>query len=167
VSSLAFSPDGAMLVSAGKWDEAVRLWDPKTGTSLGTLGGYGVILGRAISPGGTIFVSADDKIQLWDVRSGQVVRTLEGHTRDVYSLALSANGRTLASTQAWDNSIWIWDVATGQHLRTIASYVDGLALSPDGRMVTSGYEIYDVQTGEMRHDLRKGLIGERYGAVFF
>ncbi len=38
VSSLAYSPDGKVLASAG-YDNAVRIWDPVTGKELRKLGG--------------------------------------------------------------------------------------------------------------------------------
>src|SRR5262249_31492236 len=40
VSSVAFAPDGASLVSGG-WDGSVKLWDAETGHQLDTLAGQG------------------------------------------------------------------------------------------------------------------------------
>ena len=68
VTSLAFSPDGRRLVSAGL-DEAVKLWDTRTGQEALTLRGHtGVIRGVAFSPDGRLLAATGDDgtITIWD-----------------------------------------------------------------------------------------------------
>src|SRR5260370_29679915 len=67
--------------------------------------------------------------------------TLKGHTDTVESLAISPDGKTLASGSA-DNSVKLWDVATGQNTTTLkeeAPYLwRSVAFSPDGKTLASG-----------------------------
>jgi WD40 repeat protein len=67
--------------------------------------------------------------------------TLQGHTREVLSLAFSADGKILASGSA-DQSAKLWDVATGANTTTLkeagAYGWCTVALSPDGKTLASG-----------------------------
>src|SRR5438270_7934063 len=58
------------------------------------------------------------------------------HVRDVWSVAFSPNGKTLASGSS-DRTIRIWDVASrkqlGQPLRGHTDRVGSVAFSPDGK----------------------------------
>ena len=77
---------------------------------------------------------------LWDVASGQLVRTLEGHTDRVASVAFSPDGRLLASGSV-DGTVWLWDAPTGALLRTLEGHtwvVTSVAFAPDGRLLASG-----------------------------
>ncbi len=52
-------------------------------------------------------------IKLWDVDTGKNTATLKGHTKVVYSVSFSPDGKTLASG-SYDKSIKLWDVAAGK-----------------------------------------------------
>ena len=64
----------------------------------------------------------------------------EGHTRKVYSVAFSPDGKTLASG-CDDHTIKLWDVATGKNIATLSGHTNGVrsvAYSPDGKTLASG-----------------------------
>ncbi len=63
-----------------------------------------------------------------------------GHTREIWSIAVSPNGRTLASGGT-DHTIKLWEVSSGQMLRTLTGHKDwiySVAFSSDGRTLASG-----------------------------
>src|SRR5262249_24764864 len=71
VESLAFSPDGAFLVS-GSNDSTVRVWDLETGLEAGGLRGHtDQIDGIALAPNGRTLATAsrDKTVRLWEIRS--------------------------------------------------------------------------------------------------
>ena len=84
--------------------------------------------------------SDDNTVRLWDVQTGEQLRTLEGHTDGVTSVAFSPDGNTLASGSD-DNTVRLWDVQTGEQLRTLEGHtgsVNSVAFSPDGSTLASG-----------------------------
>jgi len=68
-----------------------------------------------------------------------VIRTFEGHTSGVTSVAFSPDGKLLASG-SYDGTIKLWEVATGSLVRTLYGHtwvVNSVAFSPDGRLLAS------------------------------
>ena len=73
---------------------------------------------------------------------GAAVRTLEGHTNGVYSVAVSPDGQHIVSG-SWDNTVRVWRLADGAAVRTLeghTSIVFSVAVSPDGQHIVSGLE---------------------------
>ena len=83
------------------------------------------------------------------------LKTLEGHTDEVYSVAYSPDGTKIVSG-SHDNTIKIWDANTGQCLKTLEGHsldVNSVAYSPDGTKIISGsydntIKIWDANTGQ-------------------
>jgi WD40 repeat protein len=63
-----------------------------------------------------------------------------GHTSNVYDVAISPDGKTLASASC-DRTVKLWDVATGKELATLKGHavdVWCVGFSPDGKLLASG-----------------------------
>ena len=56
-------------------------------------------------------------MKLWNVQSGECVRTLEGHSSGVMSVAWSGDSLTLASGSL-DNTVKLWNMQSGECIAT-------------------------------------------------
>ena len=80
--------------------------------------------------------------------------SLEGHTAVVSSVAITADGKTLASG-SYDTTIKFWDTATGKETATLRGHrggVHSVAFTPDGKTLASGSQddtvrLWDVDKG--------------------
>jgi len=108
--------------------EATARWTP-------TLRGLveGVAPGPvALSPAGDELYAAapDNRVRAWEVATGEPGFTFEGHTEPVRLLAISRNGRRLATVAGEAEGI-VWDVATG---RALAHFPDRTNLSEQAQL---------------------------------
>src|SRR5262249_41648035 len=119
-TSVAFSPDGALLVSGGR-DRPVKLWRGSDGALVNTFS-HGIrVISVAVSPDGQVIASGSSSgdIKLWRVWDGALLGTLTGHTDNVFSLAFSSDGATLASGGG-DESVRLWSVPGRSLIRVIS-----------------------------------------------
>ncbi|KAB8076271.1 WD40-repeat-containing domain protein [Aspergillus leporis] len=116
--------------------------------------------------------SDDGTITIWDAKTGAVVRTLEGHSDSVQSVAFSCEGQTLASGSR-DRTIKIWDTKIGTELQMLEGHSDSVqsvAFSHDGQTLASGscdctIKPWDTKTGtEMQ--ILKGHLDSVQSVVF-
>ena len=82
-----------------------------------------------------------------------LLRTLEGHASNVFSVAVTPDGQRAVSASE-DNNLTVWDLATGRALRTLQGHstpVQGVAVTPDGKRAVSAswdkaLKVWDLET---------------------
>src|SRR5581483_8412426 len=119
----AFSPDGRLLAT-GATDAVVRLWDPATGQEQRALRGHANwVTGLLFAPDGrTLYsVSWDKTVKRWDPASGEERPVVEDAGRHAH-VALSPDGRLLASAGGRDGTVYLTEVATGRRLHALAGH---------------------------------------------
>ena len=125
-------------------------------------------------------------VHIWDIPDRKLNLTLKGHTDKVNALALTRNGKMLASGSD-DGTIQLWDISIGiPTLSLPAGKTGALAFSNDGKILASAnnsdsIQLWDVTTGRQWTSLKSqnGYItvlafstdgkilasGDRYGAI--
>ncbi len=119
--------------------------------------------GLAVVGNQVISAGYDGRLIWWDIETRARVRDVQAHERWIRNLAVSPDGRTLA-TVADDMLCKLWDAETGEPLRTLAghepttphhfpSMLYAVAFSPDGKAVATGDKvgrilIHDPATGD-------------------
>jgi WD40 repeat protein len=198
VDVVAFNPAGTQLAT-GCHDGRVRIFDVAKGSVVREIQAH-VVMNKpsavyclAWTADGKQLISGseDRSLKLWNAADGKMVREFKayeakkfekGHTDSVISLALSPDGKTLASCD-WAHAIKIWNVADGSVLRELSNphlksdvppeppkahpgVVFALRFTPDGKRLVSiggaprlrGYlAIWNVADGKLLHGGEQSL----------
>lgn len=145
ILSVAIARDGRTIAS-GSVDKTARLWDVRTGQTFILQGHNSIIWSVAFSPCGGMLATGswDGTVKVWDVKNGKCLRTLEGNTNWIWSVAFLDND-TLASTSA---DLRLWNVHTGECKRILLEDRGGIqavAPSPDSQYLAVSSQRSEVQ----------------------
>ena len=171
---------------------AVRIYDARTLKGVAAYRVRGAQpTGVALSPDGTRVVIGCDggEVRVWDRVAAREVATLRElceapfdiHRPVAHLLAFSPDGETLAAANArpFDSQTlrrvawWRWPSCEPLHAKPVQTHSDpaDLHFSPDGRQLFTGQYgkavVWDVATGEVRHEYTPGSGSQQATAVAF
>jgi WD40 repeat protein len=165
---VAFLPDGTLVTAGLNPEQAVFLWNARTGRLVRALkapqkGGTHAL---AVTPNGKMlatgwFVEAGVMLLIWDSETGRLlhqVRMKSAKPDAIWCLAFSPNSKMLASAHA-DQKVRLWDPASGEQLRVIetkSGEIQRLRFSPDGKLLgTAGAKAVVLWDPDMGNEVRR------------
>jgi WD40 repeat protein len=115
--------------------------------------------GRSIVSG-----SVDKSVRVWDAATGRERRRLEGHSWHVADVAVSPDGKLVASAGTDDKTVRIWDLEKGstRHVIEGPEVAEGVAFSPDGKLLATSWwdghiRFYERDTWKCERDVTVAL----------
>lgn len=170
VLSVAFSPDGKTLATAG-YKRArqenvnpygiLKVWSTEGWRELANLDAQRLTaFAVAFSPDGqTLAAATNGGVEVWDLTARKLVARLT-QTTLAFSVAFSRDGKTLAFVDGWGDSVVLWDLESHRELRVLKGNdvpTGSVAFSPDGKILAMAgsaapgrveVAVYNLATGE-------------------
>jgi WD40 repeat protein/serine/threonine protein kinase len=132
LEAVAFSPDGALLASAGE-DREIRVWRLGSSEPPRTLTGHEqTVYGLDFSPDGRLLASAsaDRTVRLWDLGTGWPIRVLGETGFQLRRLRFSPDGKRLA-VSGLGGGVHLYEVSTGRRQLVLGAEEGTLGLAFD------------------------------------
>ncbi|MGC1377647.1 MAG: WD40 repeat domain-containing protein, partial [Anaerolineales bacterium] len=165
IYALAASPDGKLLASAGT-DRIIRIWnlEARTNNMMPIPGHVDWVYDLTFTSDSQTLISvgADHTIRLWDTQYGRSQMVLNGANDVVNGVAVSPDGRSLASASN-DGLVRTWDISlTGSYevwTRELGDHVHDVRVSPDGKLVAAAVingdvDLLNTATGQVVKKLK-------------
>jgi RNA polymerase sigma factor (sigma-70 family) len=169
VESVAFTPDGQQVVSAG--GHKIHVWEASTGKELRNFQSFNVMAVTISRAAGVLAAAENGNLKVLDLATWEPKFS---HEIGTFAVAISPDGSILASgaRSTKTDPVMLWNPRTGEKLRSLAGnmpQVFRLAFSPDGKQLAAAscripsfsppegsrsqiVRVWDVQTGQL-HEL--------------
>jgi len=156
---LNWSHDGYFLVTAAK-DDAIKLWEANSGRLVRSFEGHEKDVNNVLwLPNSNNFIlssSLDHTIRIWNISTGRQTSILEGHTAEIIRIAVSFDGRLLASTSK-DNTMIFWRTDNWSQVARIyefsGNWESGLTFNPKNyKLATLGDQATSIRIWDIDYD---------------
>ncbi len=164
VRRVAFSPDSQRLAPAA-YNGKVSVWDVASGQVLQSIQPEGRVVDIKFTPDGRSLVTAYREVNkpllhLWDLSTEKPTLTLH-HSNSVNSIAISKNGRLLASAGE-GGRICLWELQTGRLLNAFYNrdkdQISSLDFNPSGTLLAASGSwvgtVWDTASTQLKLELR-------------
>ncbi len=191
LTDMAFLPDGLHCLAASN-DKMVHVWEIESGKEVRRLNhespahclavsgdGRYILSGSGQTPRATPTdnqpASQDCLVRLWESATGKEVRSYQGHSKPVTSVAFAADARQVVSCALFENGARIWDMESGQEVRRINKFPAGgpghLNVTPDGRYAlfndnSSYLRLYDLQADKEARRFKTPVVSTSDAVLF-
>ena len=160
VKSIAFSPNGKLLVSAGFFGQVI-LWDVPSGTKINSFKTRAATV--AISRDGNYLATVGRRSKIWDIRNPKEILELQTlpHDKSVlfWTVDFSPDGKWLACGDE-NGRLEIWDVQHQKLVQSLKASTDrifSVQFSADSRFL--------VSMGSHRHTLLRSPEWQLHGKI--
>jgi WD40 repeat protein len=185
ITCVALSPDGRRALSTSD-DRTVREWDLATGKQLRVLkdhtdytlsaaylpgGDQALTAGGGLWKGSHFSLGSDFALRWWTLGDMPGARTLSGHAGPVWAIAISQDGKTaVTGSGGWTDppsiqptgfGAFVWKLQSGsrRELKGHEHWVQGVAISADGRRAVTGswdkgVRLWDLGAAKLIRDFR-------------
>jgi len=156
VRAVAYSPDTSKIAMGGSDEDAIKIWDTRTGELLSTLSQDSPVFCLAWTSDQKKLIAGigNGLIRIFNTVTWEQIAVLENHKSPVVAISLFHNDRLLASG-SWDGTARLWNLDTnlpiGPPLRH-QSWVRGVALSTDGKFLATACEDTNAYVWDI-HDI--------------
>jgi WD40 repeat protein len=170
-----FDPSGSF-VFAGAQDHTIVRWHPESGTKVQLTGHDSWVRALAFATKEKLLFAGDyaGQILVWPIDADMPapVRTIDAHKGWVRALAVSPDGKTLASCGN-DLLVKLWSISDGKLIHSLPgheSHIYNVGFHPGGQFLVSGdlkgiIKVWDLQTNKVAREL-DGKVLHKYDKTF-
>jgi WD40 repeat protein len=167
IESISFSPD-CNHIASGNENGEINVWDINENKLIFTIKNIiNPVISSTTSYDGKLLASIyynDSNIKLWDTESFKLVKTLDGHSNEIFSIIFSNDDNTIATSNK-EGIIRIIDIISGEIIQTFYNHIEydtSFCYSFDSKKIITSDEsgkisVMDIKSGK----IDKEFIGQK------